>query len=162
MPGTSERLQKKISEILPGYEYNEVLGSGDIILEYETKTKDPSFTAKMAEFSEVIKKLADTPDINVIKSYVSMKTRKMENQQKTTAYVFLNIVPQHYENILDYLFKVENIIEVNTLLGDYDVVVKTSAPLNKLSSFLDEIVHAPGIKKSTTRVPTYQLNLCQN
>lgn len=77
-----------------------------------------------------------------------------------SAYILINMRPGDTDNAIAEMRKVENVIKISAVAGEYDIVVRVQVrDLDKLLKVTNKIQMIKGVKKTTTQVIEKELSL---
>ena len=69
------------------------------------------------------------------------------------AYILINMQPGDSEKPINEMRKIENIVKVSVVAGEFDIVVRVQVKtLEKLLKVTNNIQKIPGVLKTTTQV----------
>jgi len=70
-----------------------------------------------------------------------------------SAYILINMKPGNSEKAITEMRKIENIVKISIVAGEYDIVVRAQVKsLDKLLKVTDNLQMIDGILKTTTQV----------
>ena len=70
-----------------------------------------------------------------------------------SAYILVHISPGNTEKIISEIRKIENIVKISVVAGEFDIVVRVQIrSLEKLLKVTDKIQMIKGVNKTTTQV----------
>ena len=69
------------------------------------------------------------------------------------AYILIHLSPGNTDKVIAEMRKIENIVKISVVAGDYDIVVRVQVKgLEKLLKVTDKIQMIKGVNKTTTQV----------
>ena len=70
-----------------------------------------------------------------------------------SAYIFITMEPGTSDKAIDKMRKINNIVKISVIAGEYDVVVRVhTRSLENLLKITNKIQKIDGVKKTTTQV----------
>jgi DNA-binding Lrp family transcriptional regulator len=77
-----------------------------------------------------------------------------------TAYILLNIEPGKSNTAIKEMTKIENIMKISVVAGEFDIVVRVQVKnLENLLKVTDKIQMIKGVKKTTTQIIEKEISL---
>ena len=77
-----------------------------------------------------------------------------------SAYILIHTSPGNTEKILAEIRKIENIVKISVVAGEYDIVARAQVKtLDKLLKATDKIQMIKGVSKTTTQVIEKEITL---
>jgi DNA-binding Lrp family transcriptional regulator len=77
-----------------------------------------------------------------------------------SAYILIHIRPGNTDKIITQLRKIENIVKVSVVAGEFDIVARVQVKsLEKLLKVTDKIQMIKGVNKTTTQVIEKEITL---
>ena len=127
-----------------------LVGVFDIIIEATADTPEDFFR-------DILRRIIEIPQISNITTFTVIRPSpyRRETEAPLTGYIFVSAVPQRSVEVQDRLSQLPDVVSVDLLLGTYDILLKTTAPVHTLPDYIDELqkVVEGGIKRSTTCMP---------
>ena len=76
------------------------------------------------------------------------------------AYILVHLSPGNTNKVIGEIRKIENIVKISVVAGDFDVVVRVQVKsLEKLLKVTDKIQMIKGVSKTTTQVIEKEITL---
>ena len=76
------------------------------------------------------------------------------------AYILVHLSPGNTNKVIGEIRKIENIVKISVVAGDFDVVVRVQVKsLEKLLKVTDKIQMIKGVNKTTTQVIEKEITL---
>ena len=157
-PGEFYTVQRKLKKLWPTrksnpeiLDFDVVVGFCDIIVEVSVKD-----TKELLE--KVLDKLMKIPEISVLRTFISIiepapSTPAKKTEEVTTGYVFINVVPEKARDVLKSLLEISGVTSADLILGEYDIVAKSTVPLYLLPDKISDMQKVDGVKRSVTCIP---------
>lgn len=126
----------------------DVTGICDVIVEVD-------FDGCLADlFEEVITTLYKEENINKVTTFPAYYSSP--NKQGTdplTGFLFIQVIPSQIKFVEKELYKLDEIASTSVVAGGYDIIARTTCPLQKMSDFHETKIVIGGIKRTTTCTP---------